>query len=450
MSPTLIITAKILFALFLVILNGFFVAAEFALVKVRRARLEELTNQGKAFARTALWLYERMDASLSCCQLGITMASLALGWVGEPVFAELLRPAFQAVGVTSEAAVHALAFTIAFTTITGLHLIIGEQAPKIFAIRRPETMVLWCAIPLKFFYVISYPLLKALSACTSWLLRRMGVDDAGSHETPHSEAELRSLLEHARSHGELSSYEHELIHGVFEFDDLICRRVMVPRSDVVFFDVEQSLASCIEQSLQSRHSRYPVCEGSMDEVVGVLHIKDLLGTDTTGKTARDLMRPPRKVAETMPISSLLRHFQSTHQLMAIVVDEYGTVIGIVTLENVLEPIIGSVEDEFDTEQPEIIPEGKDHFLVLGSASLRHVADRLELSLDSSEADTFSGLLMQRLGRIPEAGDVVALGKAKAEVLEVRSSRAERVRVTLNQQPGKGNGAPLSDGRHGKS
>ena len=418
-------------AIVMVLLNGFFVAAEFALVKVRGSQLDELVKQGRPFAKTARWLGDRLDASLSACQLGITMASLALGWVGEPAFARLLEPVFHAVGITSPTVLHTTGFIIAFSIITALHLVIGEQAPKIYAIRRPELIILWCALPLKICYVLFYPFLITLSYTTSKLLRLVGIEGASDHEAPHTEAEIRTLILQAVAHGELTRSEHRLLHAVFEFDDMICRRVMVPRSDAVFFDVDQSLAECLEIVRQSQHTRYPLCEDSLEHVIGIIHIKDLVGVDANSQIdLRELARPPHHVPETMPISQLLRHFQKTHQLMAMVVDEHGTVVGVVTLENVLEQIIGPVEDEFDTEPPDITPDGDGQFIVQGSTSLDVVNEKFGLELDAVDVDTMAGIMLERVGRVLEVGDRVDFDGIVAEVIDVEGARAKRIRVTL--------------------
>ena len=417
-------------ALVLVLLNGFFVAAEFALVKVRGSQLDELVRKRRPFAKTARWLGDRLDASLSACQLGITMASLALGWVGEPAFAKLLEPLFHAVGITSPTALHTTGFIVAFTIITALHLVIGEQAPKIYAIRRPELLVLWCAVPLKVFYVLFFPFLMALSYSTSKLLRLVGIEGATEHEMPHTEAEIRTLVHQAHGYGELTRSEHRLIHAVFEFDDMICRRVMIPRSEAVFFDVDQPLAECLEIVKRAQHTRYPLCEDSLEHVIGIIHIKDLVGVSADSTIdLRKLARPLHHVPETMPTSQLLRHFQKTHQLMAIVVDEYGTVVGVVTLENVLEQIIGPVEDEFDTESPYITPEGAGRFIVQGSAPLDMVNRKFRLELDAADVDSLAGIMLERVGRVLQVGDRVDFGGAVAEVIEVEGTRATQVRVT---------------------
>lgn len=424
-------------AVALIILNGFFVAAEFALVKVRLSRIEQLSEEGKAFAGTAKWLAKRLDESLSACQLGITMASLALGWVGEPAFAALVEPALGWFGVTDERVIHLLGFAIAFSVITGLHLVVGEQFPKIFAIRRPEQMLLWCAAPLKFFYVILFPFLTLLNLVTSFLLRLVGIHGASEHGSVNTEEEIRALLREAHVHGNLTRNEHSLINNVFEFDDLVVRRVMLPRGSVAFFDINQPVSALRELVRTTMHTRYPVCDGSLDKVLGVVHIKDLLAAPESSQEfdVRSIIRPPKKVHETMPISKVLRHFQATHQLMAFVIDEYGTIIGMVTLENVLERIVGEVDDEFDNADPNIVPEGPMEFVVNGTAPIEEVRQRLSIPLEeSSDADTVSGLLMEYSQKILSQGDRIALDGAVAEVLEMKNDSATKVRFNLENVP----------------
>ncbi len=420
-------------AIVLIILNGFFVAAEFALVKVRVARIDQLVRDRRPFALTARWLANRLDESLSACQLGITMASLGLGWVGEPAFAAILKGPLNWLGISDPQVIHVIGFAVAFSVITGLHLVVGEQFPKIFAIRRPESMLLWCAAPLKFFYIVLYPFLAILNETTSFLLRRAGIHDGSEHDGPVSQDEIRTLLRDAHVRGSLSRNEHSLINNVFEFDDLIVRRVMVPRNEVAFFDVEQPLPEILEKIRLSKHTRYPVCDGSLDDALGVVHIKDLLGIpiDSGDFDLRSIMRPPKKVPETMPISRVLRHFQATHQLLAMVIDEYGVATGIVTLENVLEEIVGPVEDEFDTEQPDVVPTGPEEFLVNGSVRLDEARKELGIPLcESDEADTISGLLMDLHQKILAQGDVIEIEGGTAEVLEVKNDCATKVRFQI--------------------
>ena len=442
MEVWLIQLLLIVATLALVVLNGFFVAAEFALVKVRGGRLAEMVREEKPFAQTAQWIAKRLDRSLSACQLGITMASLGLGWIGEPAIARLLEPLFRALGATSPALVHTLAFAIAFTIITALHIVVGEQAPKIYAIRRPGATARWCALPLRWFYVLSYPLLMGLNASTTMILRRVGIEGASGHDMPHSEEEIRALLSQAHAHGELTRSEHRLLDAVFEFDDTVALQIMVPRVDVEFFDINKPFAEAIERAHRTRHTRYPLCDGSMDEILGFVHTKDLLRVaEGEPFDLRSVCRPPKYVPETMPLSRLLNLFRETRQHLAFVVDEYGSVVGIVTLENVLERIVGPLQDEFDDEVPAVVPEGGGSFLVQGSAHLDEVNAALNTELSASGVETMAGLVTAQLGRIPETGDRVELEGATAEVLEMRHSRATRIRVVIEQTADGGEARP---------
>lgn len=416
-------------------LNGFFVAAEFALVKVRKGRLKLMSERGVLCSRTAVRLVNHLDHSLSACQLGITMASLGLGWVGEPAIARLIEPLLHGAGITSDVALHTVSFIIAFSFITAAHLVLGEQAPKILAIRKPETLILWCSVPLRAFFTISYPLIVGLSGSTSLLLKWFGVPVGSEHEGAHSEEEIRVLVSHAHVSGELSRSEHRLIDAVFEFDNTLTRQIMIPRGEVAFFDLESPLEDAFETHRAARRTRYPVCEGSMDEVRGVVHLKDLIGLGPRDRIdLRKIMRPPRFVPETMRIAKLLAHFQATHQHLAFVVDEYGTVSGIVTLENVLERIVGEVQDEFDSEAPDVLPEGGGRYLVQGGAPLESLKASLGLDWPSDHADTVSGFLMEQLGRVPQVGDHIEIEGASAVVVKAEASRATEVRIQIAKPP----------------
>jgi len=433
MDAWLVQLLLIVATLALVVLNGFFVAAEFALVKVRQSRLAEMARQEMPFAETAQWTAQRLDRSLSACQLGVTTASLGLGWIGEPAIARLLEPLFHAAGIASPALLHTLAFAVAFTIITAVHLVIGEQAPKIYAICRPDRTVRWCSLPLKWFYVLSYPLLAGLNASTAFLLRRVGIESASEHDAPHSEDEIRTLLSQAHSHGGLTRSEHRLLDAVFEFDDAVARQIMVPRVDVEFFDINKPFAKAMEKAHRTKHTRYPLCEGSLDSILGFVHTKDLLHVSDAGSfDLRSVCRPPKYVPETMPLSKLLNLFRGGRRHLAFVVDEYGSMIGVVTLENVLEQIVGPLQDEFDDEGPAVVPEGPGSFLVQGGAHIDEINEALKTEFKAPGVETMAGLVTAKLGRIAEAGDVVDLEGAQAEVLDVRGSRPMRIRVTLTR------------------
>lgn len=428
----------LLIAAALVVLNGFFVAAEFALVKVRMSQIDKMVADGKIFAKSAKFLAERMDHSLSACQLGITMASLALGYVGEPAFAFLITPVFEWLGIESERLLHIIAFVISFSVITSLHLVIGEQAPKIFAIRRPTKMVRWSAPLMVFFFHLLYPFMYVLNWATEIVLGLLGLRGGAGHGSVHTEEEIKALLRESYVHEQLSDSEHYLLNKVFEFDDLICRSVMVPRSEVEILDVNQPFPELLEIVKKTRHTRYPLCDSSLDSLLGVVHVKDLLGFDGTEKDfdLRSLMRAPEKVPESMPISKVLKKIQETHQLLTFVVDEYGLIIGVCTLENVLEKIIGPVDDEFDVkEEPGIQSIAKGQYIILGNTPIADVEKVLGLNLDEADVDTVAGVLMTRSGKVPEEGDRIEFDGAVAVVLEVKNDHAERIRFSLNNVPG---------------
>jgi CBS domain containing-hemolysin-like protein len=328
-------------------------------------------------------------------------------------------------------AVHTLAFVVGFSGITAVLLLLGEQAPKILAIRKPERIILWCAVPLRGFYLVSYPLILGLSRSTSVLLRWFGVRGGSEHEGAHSEEEIRVLVGHAHVSGELSGSEQQLIEAAFEFDETVARQIMIPRGEVAYFDLLSPIALAFEVHRAARRTRYPVCEGSIDQVRGVVHLKDLVGVWSADRIdLRKLMRPPRFVPETMRIAALLSHFQTTHQHLAFVVDEYGSIAGIVTLEDVLERIVGEVQDEFDAEAPDAVPDGPGAYLVQGGASLAGLRAPLGLEWPETHADTVSGLLMEMLGRVPRVGDRVEIAGAAIEVVRADAVRAGEVRVEL--------------------
>ena len=418
-------------ALLLVVLNGFFVAAEFALVKIRPSQIKKLVEEKRLFAGSAKWLFDRMDHTLSACQLGITMASLGLGWVGEPAFAKLLEPIFHVLNIGPSVG-HIIAFLVAFSIITALHLVVGEQAPKIFAIREPVKMLMWCAAPMRFFYYLLFPFMWVLNWVTNWILAKLGLTGSTGHGAPHNEEEIRAMLTESHTHGYLSRTEHRLMNAVMEFDDMLCRLVMVPRVEVQAMDVNKPFSELMAMAKKTRHTRYPVVDSSLDSLLGVVHMKDVLGvSEKADFDVRSVMREPTKVPESMPISQVLRHFQSTHQLLSFVIDEYGSIIGIVTLENVLEKIIGPVDDEFDVaDEPNIKKLLNNEYVVLGNAHIAEVEDALGLNLDDEDADTVAGVLMTRLGKIPEMGDSFEFEGAVAHVLGVKNDRVEKIRFVV--------------------
>lgn len=422
----------ILMTVIFIILNGFFVAAEFALVKMNRSKINVLINTKKPFASTALWLYNRQNMALSACQLGITMASLALGWIGEPAIAHLITPLIQKLGITSNAVIHGIAFAFAFTIITALHIVIGEQVPKIYAIRKPGNVFLSSALPLKGFYSLLYPFMYVLNAITNFILKRLGIDEGGEHETAVTEEEIRASLSIAHSKGELSKVEHRLLNAVFRFDDEVARHIMKPRSEVEYLDINNSFGENLELARKSMRTRFPLCDGSLDKLFGVVHIKDVIGHDHDDEVdLRKLARPAMLFPENMLLGKLLQEFRLAKQHLAFVQDEHGTILGIVTMEDVLEELVGSVQDEFDIEEQDIIPLSDGRYLVNGDVPVDELNVRFQLELIPESAETISGYIVEKFGHKLEKGQKLKLDEhIQVEIMSVEGIRATKICLTL--------------------
>ena len=421
-------------AILLILVNGFFVATEFALVKVRATRIRQLAEQGKATAVATEEMLGQLDAYLSACQVGITLASLALGWIGEPAFAHLIQPLLGRLGPWAVSASHAISVSVAFFMITVLHIVVGEQAPKIVAIARPEPVALAVALPMRLFYRVFYPFVQLLSRATRALLAPLGIS-ADQVEGHHTEEEARTILAESLAGGRASEVRRLLVERAFEFANKRARQFMVPRADIVFLDVERPLPENLETARRLGYTRYPLVEGSIDDVVGVVHIRDLAAAEgrvTESSELRRFAREPLFVPEASNADVLLRQFQSRRLHQAIVVDEYGGTSGLVTLEDLLEELIGSeIQDEFDAgEAAPMLALGDGAYSVTGGYALEELLRVLALDLaeeDTEDAVTVGGYVQNRLGRIGRVGDVVPLGPAHAlRVLETRQRRVLRV------------------------
>ena len=413
-------------ALLLVFLNGFFVSAEFSIVKIRSTRLEELTRKGSKRAPNAQQLVENMDEYLSATQLGITLASLGLGWLGEPAFAELFAPLFSSLGAFEPLVVHSLAGGTAFVLITFLHIVLGELAPKSLAIQKTEPVVLATSGPLIAFYRVSYPFIWSLNSAANLLLRLFGIRPATSWEGAHSEEELRMILAQSRRVGVLDQDEQKMLERVFEFGDRSARQIMLPAGEVNFLDTLKSFEENLQIARMHGHTRYPLCEGSFDRVIGVIHVKDLfwryqeLGPEFDLKAIK---RPVRFVPESKLIKSLLPEFRRTRTHLSFVVDEFGSTIGIVTLEDILEELVGEIQDEFDTEVPPamIQKKGPGQYLVHGRTLLDDLGQELDVTLEDDENDTIAGHVMMILGRTAKVGDEVTVaGTFRVRVIGMRN------------------------------
>jgi CBS domain containing-hemolysin-like protein len=421
----------LLLGLLLVLLNGFFVAAEFALVKVRPTQLEPHVARGSRAAVVAHHMVTHLDAYLSATQLGITLASLALGWIGEPAFAWLIEPVVMAIPGATPAVLHSVALTLSFLLITVLHIVLGELAPKSLAIRQPEGATLVTALPLYVFYKVTYPAIWLLNHAANALLKLVGVLPVSESELAHDEEELRLLLASSPI-GVLSRHKRELLANIFELSNRVARQILVPRGDVVYLSTTRSLEENLEIARASGHTRLPLCEGDLDHVIGVVHIKDLFRTPGPLASLEQVARPITFVPETLPLDRLLRRMRREQVHLAAVVDEYGGVSGIVTLENVIEEIVGQIQDEFDRETPELVAKGDDVYVVSGGMLVDDLEQALGVDFTDRDEDTIGGVILSELGRRPEAGDTVELPPLSLSVVEVEGNRIQRVRVKMNR------------------
>ena len=414
----------------LVLLNGFFVAAEFALVKVRPTQLDPYVGRGDRRGKIARHMLRHLDAYLSASQLGITLASLALGWVGEPAFGWIVEPLVRRVPGASPEMVHSATLTLAFLLITALHIVIGEQAPKSLAIRKSERTSLWIAYPLYAFYKLTYPIIWLLNRASIGLLHLFGLQPAADSELQHSEEELRLLLS-ASQMGHQTQLKRELLDNVFELSLRLARQVMVPRADVVYLSTRRSVEEDLQLARTSGHTRFPLCEGDLDKVIGMVHIKDLFRAERPITSLKEVCRDIGFVPETLTLDRLLKRMRAERVHLAAVLDEYGGVSGIVTLENVIEEIVGPIQDEFDTEKPELVKKGENVYQVSGAMLVVDLEDELRLEISDRDEDTIAGVVLSELGRPPKVGDRVEVGPLALEVLEVDKNRARTLRATVS-------------------
>ncbi len=423
---------KALLVLGLVVVNGFFVAAEFALVKIRETQLDTLVSKGNRRALVARSIVKNLNAYLSATQLGITMASLGLGWAGEPVFLALLSPLLGTLHIESEVVRHSIAFAVGFAALTFMHITAGELAPKWTAIQHPLQISLWVARPLRWFYLASYPFNWLLNRTAQWLLRQAGIEPVSESERVHSEEELRLLLTASQRQAGASALGREIVLNALDLRRRLVREVMRPRQEIVVLDTEASISECLDVAEKTRYSRFPLCEGGdPDKTLGVVHVKDLFSMRLKARSGADLRPVARKliyVPETARLEKLLRLFLERKLHFAIVVDEFGGTIGMVTLENILEELVGQIQDEFDQEKPLLVATGDGSWDVAGALPLRDLEALVGETLAQEDITTVSGWVTHRLGGFPKAGDMVAVGAFELKVEAMNDKRVERLRV----------------------
>jgi CBS domain containing-hemolysin-like protein len=415
----------------LVLLNGFFVAAEFAIVKLRLTQADELARTKGLRGRVLLSVRRKLDAYLSACQLGITLASLGLGWIGEPAFARLLEPALAMAGVDDPQVLHSIAFAVAFTFISFLHIVLGELAPKSLAIRKAENVALRTALPLYLFHWVMYPFIYVLNGAANAIVRRMGVELATEGDAVHSAEELRSVLLASHTHGELGPVEARLlVHGL-ELGELLVGDVMRPLADLEWIAIDQPIEEVLAEVRTSRYTRYPVRDPDTGRFVGLLHIKDLLTRDERLRDIQDLhpyLRKLPRIEEEASLSVLIGEFRKGAPHLAIVTDNLGNEIGFVTFELVIEALLGPVQDEFTKAEPRWVRADDGSLTGPGSLSLFSLEDALGRPVPVVEANSVAGLLIEQLGRIPNPGETVRFPGFEIDVVSVVGPRVENVRV----------------------
>jgi CBS domain containing-hemolysin-like protein len=422
------ITVNLLIAIFLLAANAFYVAAEFALVKSRGFRVKSMVEQNRFGARLLQSMMGNIEAYLACCQLGITMASLGLGWVGEPTVAALLKPVLDPLGL-SESALHFTSFLTGFLVFSSLHIVIGEQVPKTLAIRQPEPVSQWIAYPLYASYILFYPLNWLLNAASRGTLALLGVQEASPHEILTG-IEIEGLVGESAEHGGIASGEAEYIQNVFRFGDLAVSDVMVHRTAMVTLNADLPSEELVREVLATEYTRIPLWREKPENIIGVLHAKDLLRAiravdgDTAKIDVASIALPPWFVPEMRPLSDQLKAFRRRKTHFALVVDEYGEVEGMVTLEDVLEEIVGDIADEHDVVVAGVRAQADGSVVVDGSVPIRDLNRAMDWHLPDDEATTVAGLVIHEARSIPERGQSFTFYNFRFRVL-----RRERNRIT---------------------
>lgn len=425
------ILLQTLLVAFLIAMNGFFVAAEFCCVKIRPSRLETLIQEGNTRAKYAKKLVDELDEALSVTQLGITLASLGLGWVGEPFVAKLIAPVIHAVGF-NETLGHTISFVLAFSLITSLHIILGELTPKSMAIAAAEKILLNIALPMLIFWKVMYPFVWLLNKVAGFVSHHLGLT-ISEGEIAHNPEEIRLLMKESRKQGLVDDTEVDFVDNVFDFTERNVREIMVPRLDMVCIYLNKSYEENLATILEEEMTRYPLCDEDKDHIVGFLHIKDLTKVLIQGKRKPSFKKLARKVffvPESMDVSVLLETMQKNRSQLAIVVDEYGGTAGMVTIEDIVEEIVGEIQDEFDEERPDAEKRDENLYSIDAKMLLEELEDELGIAIDDEDVDTVGGWLNDKLGGEPRVGQSAAYEGNTFYVEEVEGLRITRVLIRL--------------------
>ncbi|ASZ17080.1 MULTISPECIES: hemolysin family protein [Bacillus] len=416
----------------LIAFTGFFVAAEFAIVKVRSSRIDQLVAEGKRGALAAKKVTTNLDEYLSACQLGITVTAMGLGWLGEPTIEKLLHPLFEKWNLNPSIS-SVLTFGLAFMIMTYLHVVVGELAPKTMAIQKAEKVTLLLAGPLMMFYKVMYPFIWVLNGSARVVTGLFGLKPASEHEVAHTEEELRLILSDSYESGEINQAEYKYVNNIFEFDNRIAKEIMVPRTEIVGFYLEDSVEEHMKVIQNERYTRYPIFGEDKDDIIGMVNVKDFFIRYMTEdqkdlSSIRSYMRPIIEVMETTPIHDLLLQMQKKRIPMAVLYDEYGGTAGIVTLEDILEEIVGEIRDEYDEDEaPPIQHVNEQHIIVDGKVLISEVKDLFGLHIEEDDVDTIGGWIMMQNHEIEEGQHVEAEGY-EFKVLEKDAYQIKRVEI----------------------
>ncbi|HFK1682838.1 TPA: hemolysin family protein [Bacillus tropicus] len=421
----------------LIAFTGFFVAAEFAIVKVRSSRIDQLVAEGKRGALAAKKVTTNLDEYLSACQLGITVTAMGLGWLGEPTIEKLLHPLFEKWNLNPSIS-SVLTFGLAFMIMTYLHVVVGELAPKTMAIQKAERVTLLLAGPLMMFYKVMYPFIWVLNGSARVVTGLFGLKPASEHEVAHTEEELRLILSDSYESGEINQAEYKYVNNIFEFDNRIAKEIMVPRTEIVGFYLEDSVEEHMKVIQNERYTRYPIFGEDKDDIIGMVNVKDFFIRYMTEdqkdlSSIRSYMRPIIEVMETTPIHDLLLQMQMKRIPMAVLYDEYGGTAGIVTLEDILEEIVGEIRDEYDEDEaPPIQHVNEQHIIVDGKVLISEVKDLFGLHIEEDDVDTIGGWIMMQNHEIEEGQHVEAEGY-EFKVLEKDAYQIKRVEIRKMEQ-----------------
>lgn len=412
--------------LLLVLFNGFFVSVEYAMVKVRSGRIDTLIEEGSKKALAARAVLNNLDAYLSACQLGISLASLALGWLGAPVIETVAEPLFAGLGM-GDTAVYVISLIISFMLIAVLHIVLGELAPKTIAVNKAETVLLLTSGIMNVFYKLMYPFIWVVNGLASILLRVFRLSPTSELATAHTEEEIRIIMQESNKSGLIDNTELTLVDNIFEFADTMAREIMIPRTEMICLNVHLSPQENVEIAFEGMRTRYPVCDGDKDHILGFIHIKDLI---KDGEAAFEkLIRPILTVPESIQISALLKVMQRAKTQIAVLIDEYGGTSGMVTLEDIMEEIVGEIQDEFDEERPAIETLGEDEYSIDGLMLIEEINGTFGLHMETDDYDTIGGWLYSKLEvNPPQTGQSYEFDGHLFMVAETEQKRISRIKL----------------------